>query len=56
MAGPLKTLPALTSPRTLGFEIQSLIMANPDTTFLIRRDGEVITLWSVDNEHDEPKP
>lgn len=49
-AKKLKTLPAITNPRTLGLEIQTLLMTNPQITFLIRRDGETITVWDPNDD------
>jgi len=48
MSKLLKTIPAISNPRLLGLEIQSLLMTNPQKTFLIRRDGESITVWDPD--------
>lgn len=46
---PLKSLPAISKPQTLGLEIQALLMANPSKNFLIRRDGEIVTVWDVND-------
>jgi len=54
MPKPVKTIAALTSPRTLGIEIATLLMTNPNKTFAIRRDSEMITIWEV--EENEPTP
>lgn len=52
MSKLLKTIPAISNPRLIGLEIQSLLMTNPETPFLVRRDGESITVWEITDVSD----
>ncbi len=47
------SIPAISNPRQFGLEMITLLIANPDTNFLVRRDGEQVTVWIGDDEDDE---
>ena len=50
---PLKSLPSSMSPAAMGMEIQSLLMTNPKRAFLIRRDGDIVTVWDTDERTEQ---
>jgi len=53
MTDVIKTLPCVAQPRFIGIEIQTLLLSNPDTDFIIRRDGQVISIRRRDDECSE---
>lgn len=50
MTEVIKTMPCIAQPRSIGIEIQTLLLTNPDTDFIIRRDGQVISIRRVSDD------
>lgn len=53
MTDVIKTMPCIAQPRQIGIEIQTLLLTNPDTDFILRRDGQVISIRRVTDDCSE---
>lgn len=49
MGKVLLRINAATSPAAFGLDIQTLLMANPDVLFGVRRTGEVVEVFEIDS-------
>ena len=50
MGKVLLRLNAASPPSLFGVELMTLLMANPDTDFVIKRDGEVVEVRVLDSD------